>query len=264
LSRLSVRDRTSHSDTRCALRQASRSARKSPTPTRIPRAASSASAPTVRRSLSFLARSLTRAYAFAHLWCASAHINTNFELVSLPRLHALPLLPLLPLPMSSPYLIICSFARLLRPQVLTLRGPGLREDGSWDLELGKGDTGFLSMRISAPEISENTKDGCVTMRDMILAPFSVILSPPSLPRPPLLHCPSAHSWSILCVCRGECILGGAALVHVYFTRACMHRRHAHARHAVGHRTAPNLQWCTCAHACLQVQRGGSAGLHFIS
>jgi hypothetical protein len=53
-------------------------------------------------------------------------------------------------------------------QVLTLRGQGVREDGSWDLELGQGDSGFLSMRISAPEITENTQDGCVAMLNMSL------------------------------------------------------------------------------------------------
>ena len=35
-----------------------------------------------------------------------------------------------------------------RRQILTFRGPGVRDDGSWDLELAAGDTGFLSMRYA--------------------------------------------------------------------------------------------------------------------
>ena len=44
------------------------------------------------------------------------------------------------------------------PQILTLRGPGVNHDGSRDLDLHAGEHGFLSMRIIAPEISENATD----------------------------------------------------------------------------------------------------------
>jgi hypothetical protein len=46
--------------------------------------------------------------------------------------------------------------RLDAMQILAFRGVGLRKDGSWDLELAAGDAGFVSMRIRAPEISENS------------------------------------------------------------------------------------------------------------